>query len=52
MATIQVKGQIYVFVIDFFVILGSENVYLDPKIIFPSDLETEILRYVSSGGHF
>ena len=46
MATIKVKGQIYVFVIVFFVILGPENVYLDTKIIFPSDLETEILRHI------
>ena len=52
MATIKVKGQIYVFVIVFFVILGPENVYLDTKIIFPSDLETQILRHVYSGGHF
>ena len=29
MATIKVKGQIYVFVIGFCVILGPENVYLD-----------------------
>ena len=33
MATIKVKGQICVFVIVFFVILGPENVYLDTKII-------------------
>ena len=46
----KVKGQIYVFVI--FVILDPKNVYLDTKIIFPSDLETEILRHVYSGGHF
>ena len=52
MATIKVKSQICVFVIVFFVILGPENVYLDTKIIFPSDLETEILRQVYSGGHF
>ena len=51
MAT-AVKSQIYVSVIDFFVILGPENVYLDTKIIFPSDLETEILRHVCSGDHF
>ena len=29
-----VKGQICVFVIVFFVILGSDNVYLDTKNIF------------------
>ena len=29
--------------LSFFVIFGPENVYLDTKIIFPSDLETEIL---------
>ena len=52
MATIKVKGQICVFVIVFFVMLGPENVYLDTKIIFPSDLETEILINVCSGGHF
>ena len=52
MATIKVKGQLCVFVIVFFVILGAENVYLDTKIIFPSDLETEILIDVCSGGHF
>ena len=52
MATIKAKGQICVFVIVFFVILGPENVYLDTKIIFPSDLETEILRHVYYGGHF
>ena len=52
MATIKVKGQICEFVIDFFVILGPQNVYLDTKIIFPSDLETEILRHVYYGGHF
>ena len=52
MATIKVEGQIYVSVIAFFGILGPENVYLDTKIIFPSDLETEILRHVYSGGHF
>ena len=52
MATIKVKGQIWVFVIVFFVILGPENMYLDTKIIFPSDLETEILRHVYYGGHF
>ena len=46
----KVKGQIYVSVI--FVILGPKNVYLDTKIIFPSDLETEILRHAYSGGHF
>ena len=46
MATIKVKGQICVFVIIFFVILGPENVYLDTKIICLSDLETEILRHV------
>ena len=51
-ATIKGKGQICVFVIVFFVILGPENVYLDTKIIFPSDLETEILIHVCSGGHF
>ena len=52
MATIKVKGQICVFGIVFFVILGPENVYLDTEIIFPSDLETEILIHVCSGGHF
>ena len=52
MATIKVEGQIYVSVIAFFGILGPENVYLDTKIIFLSDLETEILRHVYSGGHF
>ena len=52
MAAIRFKGQIYVFVIVIFVILGPENVYLDTKIIFPSDLETEILRHVYSVGHF
>ena len=52
MATIKVKGQICVFVIVFFVILGPENVYLDIKIIFPSDLETKILIHVYSSGHF
>ena len=52
MTTIKVKGQICVFVIVFFVILGPENVYLDTKIIFPSDLETEILIHVCSGIHF
>ena len=48
----KVKGQIYVFVIVFFVIVGPKIVYLDTKIIFPSDSETEILRHVYSGGHF
>ena len=48
----KVKCQIYVFVIVIFVILGPKNVYLDTKIIFPSDLEAEILRHVYSGGHF
>ena len=38
------QGQICIFVDIFFVILDPENVYLDTKIIFPSDLETEILR--------
>ena len=52
MATIKGKGQICVFIIVFFVILDPENVYLDTKIIFPSDLETEILRHVYYGGHF
>ena len=52
MATIKVKDQICVFFIVFFVILGLENVYLDTKIIFLSDLETEILINVHSGGHF
>ena len=52
MATIKVKGKIRVFVIVFFVILGPENVYSDIKTIFPSDLETEILRHVYSGRHF
>ena len=33
MVTSKVKGQICVFVIVFFVILGPENVYLDTKII-------------------
>ena len=37
MATIKFKDQICVSVIVFFVILGPENVYLDTKIIFPSD---------------
>ena len=52
MATIKVKGQICVFVIVFIVILGPENVYSDTKISFPSDLKTEILIHVYSGGHF
>ena len=52
MANIKVKGQIYVYAIVFFVILAPVNVYLDTKIIFPSDLETEILRHVYSGGPF
>ena len=52
MATIKVKGQICIFVIVCFVILGPENVFLDTKIFFPSDLETEILIHVCSGGHF
>ena len=52
MTNIRVKAQIFVFVIGFFVIPGPENVYLDTKIIFPSDLETEILRHVYSGGRF
>ena len=52
MAAIKVKGQICVFVVVFFVILGLENVYLDTKIFFPCDLETEILIHVYSGGHF
>ena len=53
MATIKVKCQLYVCIIVFFVIglLGPENVYLDTKIIYPSDLETEISRHVYSGGH-
>ena len=46
MATIKVKGHICVFVIVFFVILGPENVNSDTKIIFPNDLETEILIHV------
>ena len=46
------KGQFCVFVIVFFVLLGPENVYLDTKIIFPSDFETEISKHVYSGGHF
>ena len=46
------QGQMCVFVIAFFVILGPENIYLDTKIIFPSGLETEILIHVCSGGHF
>ena len=52
MATIKVKGQIYVCVIVFSVILGPENVYLDTRVIFPSLLETEILGHVYSGGYF
>ena len=36
----------------FCVIIGPENVYLDTKIIFPSDLETEILIHVYYGGYF
>ena len=52
MVTIKVKCQLYVFVIVLFVILGPEYVYLDTKIIFPSDLEAEIFRQVYSGGHF
>ena len=52
MATIKVKCRLYVFVIVLIVILGPEYVYLDTNIIFPSDLETEILRLVYSGGHF
>ena len=52
MATIKGKVQLYVFIIVFFVILGPENVYIDTKIIFPSDLETEILRHLYSGGNF
>ena len=36
----------------FFVILGPKNVYLDTMVFFPSDLETEILIHVCSGGHF
>ena len=36
----------------FFVILGPENIYLDTKIIFLSELETGTLRHVNSGGHF
>ena len=52
MATIKVKGHICVFVIVFFVILGPENVNLNTKSIFPSDLETEIMIHVCSGGHF
>ena len=53
MATIKIKCQLYVFVIVLFVIgLGPEYVYSDTKIIFPSDLETEILKQVYSGGHF
>ena len=52
MATTKVKVQLYIFIIVFFVIPGSKNVYIDTKIIFPSDLETEILRHVYSGGHF
>ena len=55
MTATMIKYQICVFIIvffiilgqenvlSFFVILGFENVYLDTKIIFPSDLETEIL---------
>ena len=43
MATIKVKGYCV------FGILGPENVYLATKIIFPSDLETEISRHVYSG---
>ena len=50
--SIKVKGQICEFVIVFFVILGLENVYLDTKIFFPSDLDTEILIHVCSGSHF
>ena len=46
MANIKVKSQICVFVIVFFVIIRPENVYLDTKIIFPSDSETEILIHV------
>ena len=52
MDTIKVKGQICAFVIVIFVILGPENVYLDTKIILPSDLETEIMIHVYSGGYF
>ena len=52
MAINKVKGQLYVFIFAFFVIFGPENVYLDTKNIFPSDLETEIFRHVYSGGHF
>ena len=44
MATTKVKVQLYIFIIVFFVIPGSKNVYIDTKIIFPSDLEAEILR--------
>ena len=36
----------------FFVTLGPENVYLDTKIFFLNQLETEIIKHIYSGGHF
>ena len=36
----------------FCVILGFENVYLDTKIFFLNQLETEIIKHIYSGGHF
>ena len=45
MATIKVKFA--------YMLLSFFIVYMDTKIIFPSDLETEILRHVRIfGGHF
>ena len=41
-----------VFLIAFYVIFGPENVYLDTKIFFLNQLETEILKHLYSSGHF
>ena len=52
MTATMVKYKICLLIIDFFVILGPENVCLDIKIFFLRELETEILKHVYSGGHF
>ena len=36
----------------FCVILGPENVYLDTKIFFLNQLETEMIKHKYSDGHF
>ena len=50
MTTIEIKKySIGAFVIAFCVIIGPKNVYLDTKIFFLNQLETEKLKHVYSG---